>query len=72
MYAERMIVESDQFGSLKALPKLPANKQLEAIFLIVSSGNESHCRQPHRDVAGKMRLVGDVVNCVPASDWDLA
>ncbi len=70
MYAERVIVETDQFGVLKSLPKLPANKQLEAIFLVVSAHNKNYQRQPHRDIAGKMRLIGDVVNCVPSSDWD--
>ncbi len=41
MYAERVIVETDQFGVLKSLPKLPANKQLEAIFLVVSAHNKN-------------------------------
>jgi hypothetical protein len=30
MDAERLILETDSSGNLKQLPKLPANKQLEA------------------------------------------
>lgn len=34
MYAQKLIVTTDNFGTLKAMPKLPANKQIEAIFLV--------------------------------------
>ncbi len=74
MDAERMIVETDQFGQLKNLPKLPANKHFEAIFLVVSSSSssEGHQRQPHRDIAGKIRFIGDVISSAPTADWNLA
>ena len=72
MEVERMIVETDQFGQLKNIPKLPANKHFEAIFLVVSSSNEGHQRQPHRDIAGKTRFFGDVISSAPTADWDLA
>jgi len=71
MYAERMIVETDQFGQLKNLPKLPANKHFEAIFLVVSSSKEGCRRQPHQDIAGKTRFIGDVISSAPTADWNL-
>jgi hypothetical protein len=71
MYAERIIVETDQFGQLKNLPKLPANKHLEAIFLVVSNSKEGDRRQPHQDIAGKTRFIGDVISSAPTADWNL-
>ncbi|MGJ3247565.1 MAG: hypothetical protein ACFE0I_16010 [Elainellaceae cyanobacterium] len=35
MDAERLILETDASGNLRHVPKLPPNKQLEAIFLVV-------------------------------------
>jgi hypothetical protein len=39
MDAERLILETDGYGNLKHLPKLPPNKQFEAIFLVISDAN---------------------------------
>lgn len=73
MYAERMIIETDQFGQLKVLPKLPANKHIEAIFLVINSANDDKIkRQPHKSVAGKIKLNGDLINTLAISDWDLS
>jgi len=32
MYAKRLILETDELGNIKELPKLPANKQFETLF----------------------------------------
>lgn len=28
-------------------------------------------RKPHPDIAGKTRISGDIISCVPESDWNL-
>lgn len=60
MYAERMIVETDRAGNVKQMPKLPANCRLEAIFLVMDEQPKT-IRQPHPDIAGKVRILGDIV-----------
>jgi hypothetical protein len=63
MYAEKLIVTTDNFGNLQAMPKLPANKQFEAVFLIIENDNPPpHKRQPHPDIAGRVKLIGDIIN----------
>lgn len=73
MYAERLILETDKAGKLKQMPKLPPNKQLEAIFLVIedSAALANICRSPHPDIAGKVKIVGDVFDSVPVSAWNL-
>ena len=36
MDAERLILETDAAGNLKQVPRLPANRQLEVIFLVIA------------------------------------
>ena len=73
MYAERLIVETDQFGTLIHVPKLPPNKQLEIILLVLDDarGGQSLRRSPHQDIAGKTRILGDIISSVPETDWNL-
>ena len=72
MHAERLIVETDHSGSLKEFPRLPPNKQLEIIFRVLNDKTPGErLRTPHRDIAGKVCIIGDIINTVPESDWDL-
>jgi hypothetical protein len=73
MYAERLILETDMAGKLKQMPKLPPNKQLEAIFLVIEDSTVSSniCRSPHPDIAGKVKIIGDVFDSAPVSAWNL-
>ncbi len=73
MYAERLILETDQSGKPKHLPKLPPNKQLEIILLVLDDVHERQPphRSPHPDIAGKTRILGDIISSVPETDWDL-
>lgn len=73
MYAERVILETDQAGNVKNLPKLPPNIHVEAIFLVLESTEPAatHRRRPHPDIAGRIRITGDIVDTAPAADWDL-
>lgn len=71
MYAERLILETNLEGKLKKLPKLPANKKIEAIFLVIDDApTGSVKRTPHSDITGKVKIMGDLFNTVPTTDWD--
>ena len=65
MYAEKLILETDLSGRLKKVPKLPPNKQLEAIFIVISDTTSSVAvfRTPHPDIAGKVIIKGDIMRC---------
>lgn len=66
MYAERLILETDISGKLKNVLVLPANKQLEAIFLVIAeTGQATPRRQPHPDIAGKTEIMGNIIDSVP-------
>ena len=73
MFAERLILETDMAGRLKAMPKLPPNTRLEAIFLefMESPSSAPGGRKPHPDLRGSVTILGDIMDSVPASDWDL-
>lgn len=72
MYAERLILETDVAGMLKQVPLLPANKQLEAIFLVISEIEPINLRrQPHHDIAGKTKIMGNIIDAAPESEWNL-
>lgn len=73
MYAERMILETDITGQLIQMPKLPPNKQYEAIFLVIAESEitaNAH-RSTHPDLAGKVKMTGNVLDSAPLSAWDL-
>ena len=72
MYAERLIWETDISGKLKNVPVLPANKQLEAIFLVIAATDQATRRcQPHPDIAGKTEIMGNIIDPVPVAEWNL-
>jgi hypothetical protein len=73
MDAERLMLETDASGKLKQMPKLPPNKQLEAIFLVLGDSGESCAkrRTPHPDIAGKIKILGNILDTVPEADWHL-
>lgn len=72
MYAERLILETDVSGKLKQMPVLPANKQMEAIFLVIAEIEQTapH-RQPHPDIAGKTKIAGNIIDTTGMADWNL-
>jgi len=72
MYAERLILETDQSGNLKHLPKLPANKQFDTIFLVLKDVTKHVKRTPHPDIAGKIKMMGDIFDSVHSSDWNFS
>ncbi len=40
MYAERVVLNTDSVGHLVHLPILPANKRVEAIFLVLDDSSD--------------------------------
>ncbi|MCW5213006.1 hypothetical protein VU04_08865 [Desulfobulbus sp. TB] len=73
MDAERLILETNHAGKIKKLPKLPPNKKLEAIFLIVDDiALRPIRRTPHADITGKTKFKGDLIDTVPATDWEFS
>jgi hypothetical protein len=72
MYAERLILETDVSGKLKQVPLLPPNKKLEAIFLVLPESEQTTLyRQPHPDIAGKTKIMGNVIDAAPEAEWNL-
>ena len=72
MFAERLILETDQSGHLKKSPVLPANKQFEVIFLGLENENKTVIRKPHSDIAGKIEINGDIFDSSPSSEWNFS
>ena len=75
MYAEKLIIKTDHFGNLPFLPKLPANQQFEVIFLAIENNNLSNQvkkRRPHPDIAGRLKIMGNIINSIPESEWNLS
>jgi len=72
MYAERLILETDVTGKLKQMPLLPANKQVESIFLVIAdSGQKNGPRHPHQDIAGEIKITGNIMDTATETDWNL-
>lgn len=73
MNTERLLLDTDQNGKLRGLPKFPPNKQVEVIYLIVDKPQQEKGirRSPHRDIAGKMRMMGNIFDTASEKDWNL-
>lgn len=71
MYAERVMLETDVAGKLKQVPVLPANKRVEAIFLVMEDGQQAARRQPSPEIAGKTKIMGDIFDTASTQDWGL-
>ena len=71
MHAERVILETDEFGNVTGLPKLPPHSRVEAIFLVLAD-EAAVPRSPHPSLAGKTHIVGDIVApAIDGADWDM-
>ena len=68
MQAERIILETNPSGKIKNIPRIAANKKIEAIFLVINDdAPQPEKRVPHPDIAGKVKITGDLFNTVPAT-----
>lgn len=54
------------------LPDSFNHHQVEVIVLTMDEGHPvPELRQPHPDIAGQVRIRGDVLSSAPEPDWDL-
>jgi hypothetical protein len=69
----RLILYTDCDGNLRGFPKLPPNKQVEIAFSLTDRSEATSClrRFPNQDIAGKVRIKGNVFDSVAEKDWDL-
>ncbi|WP_295577915.1 hypothetical protein [uncultured Lamprocystis sp.] len=68
MQATRLIVETNEHGQIIYLPPLSPGVRMEAIFFVLDEPPVSRQRQPPPDIAGKGRILGDII--APVSDPD--
>jgi hypothetical protein len=73
MHMEHLVLETDKAGNLRGIPKLPPNKQVEVTFSVLDKPKQKPCKHrfPHRDIAGRMQIVGNIFDSVSEIDWDL-
>jgi hypothetical protein len=72
MYAERVMLETDQDGHLTQVPQLPPHAKIEAIFLVIDHVKPTK-RRPPEALRGTAIEHGDII--APAfaeTDWDPA
>ena len=73
MKAEKILIETDQYGRLLQQPQLPPNARMEAIFLLLEDTRKSGkaIRKPSQKIMGKGKIIGDIMApVVPIEDWD--
>ncbi|MBI5591210.1 MAG: hypothetical protein HY881_12080 [Deltaproteobacteria bacterium] len=73
MQAEKILLETDQYGRLLQQPRLPPNARMEAIFLLledIRQGSKAE-RKPSTKIMGKGKILGDIMApVVPPEDWE--
>jgi len=70
MQVQRCFEEVKNRQLLIELPESFVNHKVEVIVLTVDE-EAPIARRPHPAIAGKMQILGDVLESVPDSDWDL-
>ena len=70
MQAERLFEKVKDRRVLIELPESFNDCQVEIIVLMVEKPVRVH-RRPHPDIAGRVKIHGDIVSSVPETDWDL-
>lgn len=70
MLVERRIVDVQSPRLVVDLPEGFAHHRVELIVLTLDE-EPRQSRQPHPDIAGKVRILGDIISSAPESDWDL-
>ena len=70
MQVERLFEQVKDRRVLIELPDSFNNHRVEIIILTVDDPVSVH-RRPHPDIAGQIKIHGDILNSVPETDWDL-
>jgi hypothetical protein len=69
MYAERLILETNEHGFFKQPPVLPANSKMEVIFLVLERTSAIK-RKPAPAIAGKATNTADLLQpIIPEELW---
>lgn len=70
MQVQRSFEEVKNRKLLIELPESFVNHKVEVIILTVDEDART-MRRPHPAIAGKMQILGDVLESIPESDWEL-
>jgi hypothetical protein len=73
MQAEKILLETDQYGRILHQPQLPPNSRLEAIFLVLEGIGKGYktTRKPSIRIMGKGKITGDIMSpVVTPEDWE--
>ncbi len=72
MQAEKIFLETDQYGHLLHQPQLPPNIRMEAIFLMLGDNKKKRKRRkPSPLIMGKGKILGDIISPIsPLEDWE--
>ena len=69
MYAEKLILETDEHGFFKQKPHLPPNSKVEVIFLVLEKILPVK-RKPAKEIAGKAISSVDFLQpIIPEENW---
>lgn len=70
VYAEKLILETDEIGCFKQNPSLPPNSKVEVIILVLEKSLPSKKRRPAVEIAGKAKISVDIVqSIIPEANW---
>ena len=74
MHAERMILKTNQHGHLITQPELPANSEVEAIFLVLKKIKpEKVSPVPSALIKGALKVHDDLLSpVVSPEEWETA
>lgn len=69
MYAERLVLETNEHGFFKTPPVFPPNSKMEVIVLVLEKTNKAK-RKPAKEIAGKAKTSVDLLQpIIPAENW---
>ncbi len=70
MHVERLFEQVKDRRVLIELPDAFNGRRVEIIVLTMDEPAPAH-RRPHPDIAGQVKIHGDILNSVHEVDWDL-
>ena len=70
MQVERLFEQVKDRRVLIELPDTFNDRRVEIIVLTMDEPGPVH-RRPHPDIAGQVKIHGDIFSSVPETDWDL-
>jgi hypothetical protein len=75
MQAQKLLLKTDAQGKLEGLPDFMPNQFIELILLFneesLPKANKKVFRKPPVELAGKVKIVGDIISpIVEENDWE--